>query len=176
MKIKKYHPQHAVLTAEQHNLAGFWRRTAAMIIDITIVMLLLWCAAKITPYLGLHLDQLSFNNFHVEVEAAGMSEVYLNLIKFVFTSIPILYFALVVYFTNGKTIGKWVTRIRVVSIYHHHISFWHCIERALGYAASTLEAGLGFLQIFWNPNRMCLHDRIAETIVISEKKRLEKKK
>jgi hypothetical protein len=27
--------------------------------------------------------------------------------------------------------------------------------------------GIGVLQFFWSPNRMCVHDRIAETIVLN---------
>jgi len=34
-----------------------------------------------------------------------------------------------------------------------------------GYVASTLELGIGFYQVFWNPNRMTLHDRIAELTI-----------
>jgi len=45
------------------------------------------------------------------------------------------------------------------------MSLWHSVERALGYAASTLELGFGFLQYFIHPNRRTVHDRIAETIV-----------
>jgi hypothetical protein len=45
------------------------------------------------------------------------------------------------------------------------------MERALGYGASMLEGGFGFVQYFTNPNRCCVHDRIAETIVVSDKKR-----
>jgi hypothetical protein len=34
-----------------------------------------------------------------------------------------------------------------------------------------LECGLGFLQFFWSENRMCAQDRLAETIVIDERRR-----
>jgi uncharacterized RDD family membrane protein YckC len=61
-------------------------------------------------------------------------------------------------------------KIRVVSITHEQLSLWHSIERSLGYAASALEFGFGFIQYFIHPNRRTVHDRIAETIVISEKK------
>jgi uncharacterized RDD family membrane protein YckC len=54
----------------------------------------------------------------------------------------------------------------VVSLNHERLSLWHAIERALGYAASSLEAGFGFLQYFTHPNRQTVHDRIAETIVV----------
>jgi hypothetical protein len=47
------------------------------------------------------------------------------------------------------------------------------MERALGYGASMLEGGFGFAQYFTNPNRCCVHDRIAETIVVSDKKLAE---
>jgi RDD family len=85
----------------------------------------------------------------------------------------VLYFGLCTYFTNGKTIGKWMLRIRVVSLTQQRVSLWQSMERALGYGASALEAGFGFLQFFINRNRQCVHDRIAETIVVDE--RAEKK-
>ena len=66
------------------------------------------------------------------------------------------------------TLGKRLLRIRVVSLTHQRITFWQSAERALGYGASLLEAGFGFLQYFLYPNHRCLHDRIAETIVIAE--------
>jgi uncharacterized RDD family membrane protein YckC len=40
----------------------------------------------------------------------------------------------------------------------------------LGYGASTLELGFGFIQYFIHPNRQTVHDRIAETIVIDERR------
>jgi hypothetical protein len=39
-----------------------------------------------------------------------------------------------------------------------------CFERAFGYGAAVIEGGLGFLQFFWDRNRMCAQDRLAETI------------
>lgn len=51
---------------------------------------------------------------------------------------------------------------------HEHLSLWHCIERSLGYSASSLEAGFGFLQYFKHANAQTVHDRITETIVVRE--------
>ena len=78
----------------------------------------------------------------------------------------VAYFGLATYLGKGATPGKRLFRIRVVSLFHEHISLWHSIERALGYSASALEAGFGFLQYFTHPNRQTVHDRIAETLVI----------
>lgn len=82
----------------------------------------------------------------------------------------VIYFALSNYIGNGRTLGKRLMRIRAVSLVHDHLSLWHSFERALGYGASFLEGGFGFLQYFIHPNRRTVHDRIAETIVVSERK------
>jgi hypothetical protein len=54
----------------------------------------------------------------------------------------------------------------VVSLVHERLTLWHCMERTLGYSASSLEGGFGFLQYFKHPNCQTVHDRIAETIVV----------
>jgi uncharacterized RDD family membrane protein YckC len=79
----------------------------------------------------------------------------------------VLYFGISTYYGRGQTLGKRLLHIRVVSLVHERISAWHCFERALGYAASALEGGFGFLQYFIHPNRQTVHDRIAETIVVN---------
>jgi uncharacterized RDD family membrane protein YckC len=85
----------------------------------------------------------------------------------------VVYFSLSIYYGNGKTLGKWAMGIRVVSVVHEKIGFWHAMERALGYGASFLEFGFGFLQYFIDPNRRTVHDRIAETIVVQDRKPME---
>ena len=80
--------------------------------------------------------------------------------------VGVLYFGLGTFLGKGATPGKRALGIRVESLVHDRMSLWHSIERALGYAASSLEAGFGFLEYFTHPNRQTVHDRIAETIVI----------
>ena len=114
------------------------------------------------------------NISNVDIEAKNMSEAKIKIFKTCLGLVPIIYFVITTYITNGQSIGKKILGIKIISIYHHRIGLWHCIERSLGYVASTLELMFGFYQVFWNPNRMTLHDRIAETIVI--KTRVKKKK
>jgi uncharacterized RDD family membrane protein YckC len=159
----KYLPRQSIITGKETILATFWQRALAFIIDIIAIGVLMGIIVAICSLFGAQLSNVDMKGFReVKVIGHGWTKA--------FALIPTLYFALLTYFTNGKTLGKWIMRIRVISIFHHRIFFWHCIERALGYAASAFEVGVGFLQIFWNPNRMCLHDRIAETIVIIEKR------
>jgi uncharacterized RDD family membrane protein YckC len=84
--------------------------------------------------------------------------------------VMVLYWGLANYFGNGQTAGKWVARTRIVSLTSERMGLWQSIERGLGYGAAVLELGLGFLQFFWDPNRMCAQDRLAETIVIDVRK------
>jgi uncharacterized RDD family membrane protein YckC len=84
--------------------------------------------------------------------------------------VMVLYYGLANYFGNGQTPGKWFARTRVMSLTGERMELWQSIERALGYGAAVLELGLGFLQFFWDRNRMCAQDRLAETIVVDMRK------
>jgi len=104
--------------------------------------------------------------FDVEIEMNNTPSYLITFLKFLFGLLPVFYFTISFYLCKGQTIGKYFLRIKVLSLYHEHIGLWHCIERSLGYFASALEFGFGFIQAFWNPNRMSLHDKIGETIVV----------
>jgi len=140
-------------------LASFTRRALAFAIDwIFIVVAVMACVfagatvAEKFKLLPAHTDiKLQFNlaNWYSVASAA-------------------IYFGLFTFIGKGQTVGKRVARIRVVSTLHVELSFWHSFERALGYGASALEFGFGFIQYFIADNRQTTHDRIAGTIVIME--------
>jgi len=140
-------------------LAAFWQRLAAFAIDLVIVIPL-----AAIPEVIEKMDQLLAPGGDVKLEVNPFHGY--GLIPMVF------YFALALYWGKGRTLGKRLMRIRVVSLTHEHISFWHSLERALGYGASVLEGGFGFVQFFIHPNRQTVHDRIAETIVVKESRRM----
>jgi uncharacterized RDD family membrane protein YckC len=48
------------------------------------------------------------------------------------------------------------------------IGLWVAFNRFGGYAASIFTGLLGFAEMFWDPNRQALHDRIAATVVTRE--------
>ena len=172
MKYKKR--QEWSLDNEQE-LATIPSRILAMLIDMVIIVFIFYLIGKVFDRIGLGITNIKLINlFHIDIEAKNMSEARIQVFKTCLGFVPIIYFALITYITNGQSIGKKISGIKIISIYHHRIGLWHCIERSLGYVASTLELMIGFYQVFWNPNRMTLHDRIAETIVI--KTRVKKKK
>lgn len=144
-------------------LAPFWRRGAAFIFDFLatfgIFLAVLLPGGRLAANLGYISDDLNLK--------FGFDQWY----SFV---ILVAYYSLATWWGNGKTIGKWLFRIRVVSLVHPRMSLWHSIERALGYGASLLEFGFGFVQFFIHPNRRTVHDRIAETVVVLEPERKDR--
>ena len=168
----KFKARHEILLDNTLTLAPIWKRGLALFIDCIVWVTLLILAAGLIDKIGLGVKNIKVSGFtHLEVEVEGKEVTRAT--KFFITifliSIPTIYFTSCFYFLRGRTLGKWLLRIRVLSIYHHRLGFWHCLERSLGYAASTLELGLGFLQATWNKNRMALHDKIAETVVCNVK-------
>lgn len=133
-------------------LATFRARAAAFVIDAGIVGLLI-----ALPTIWDQVTGAANNSPRFSLEFGGLVSVI----------VALAYFALSTYIGKGYTIGKHLLHIRVVSLNHSHMSMWHCVERALGYAASFLEGGFGFLQYFIHPNHQTVHDRIAETIVVA---------
>ncbi len=158
-------------------LADFARRLFAIVIDLAVLIVSLYLIGTILNALGLidfglKIGISSENTTSLVPEVnnglhLNLPEVLKIILKLL---IPVVYFGLITYFTNGYTPGKRILRIRIISTNHKHLTLWHAIERALGYYASSLEFGFGFIQYFIDYNRRTVHDRIAETIVIRIKK------
>jgi uncharacterized RDD family membrane protein YckC len=163
-------------------LADFLSRLVAFLIDLFILIILLYVIGVILDFLGLidfglKIGVSSDNPSKIIPEINnGLKFNIPEALKIIFKLlIPVLYFGLITYFTNGYTLGKRIFRIRIISTNHKHLTLWHSIERSLGYYASSLEFGFGFLQYFIDYNRRTVHDRIAETIVIKVRKTGNKK-
>ena len=166
----EFHQEHKFI------LATIKRRFFAFFID-WIILIMIYCLIIILLHLfNFDISKVNVKGiFDVELEMNNMHSFLLSILKFLLGILPVIYFTLLFYFGKGQTIGKFFLRIKVVSLYHERLGLWHCIERSLGYFASALEFGFGYIQAFWNPNRMSLHDRIGETIVIQHRVKKHKK-
>ena len=76
------------------------------------------------------------------------------------------YFTVFISYWHGQTPGKKLLRIQVIQINATPISLWDSFGRYGGYAAGISTGLLGFLQIFWDPNRQAIQDKISATFVI----------
>lgn len=137
-------------------LATFWLRLLGYLLDV-VGAVVVWAPLEFAwKHYVLHQKTIELKwDFH---EAGNVL-------------VAILYWGAANYFGNGRTPGKWVAGTRSVSLVSDRMGLWQSIERSLGYGAAVLEGGLGFLQYFWDKNRMCAQDRLAETIVVDERKR-----
>jgi uncharacterized RDD family membrane protein YckC len=160
-KNYKGHETARMLALEGVPLASFWSRGMAFLIDFFLTVLLFAIVAVPTALLW-QARHPSTKNKDVHFDFDYHNPYSLVAI--------VLYFGFSLYWGNGRTLGKRLLKIRVVSLAHEHLSIWHCLERALGYGASALEGGLGFLQYFTDPACRTVHDRIAGTIVIDERR------
>jgi uncharacterized RDD family membrane protein YckC len=168
-----YKPRHEFQHDNQLILATIRRRFGAFLIDWIVLILTYLCIIFLFALFKMDISNINVHGiFEVDLEMNNTPSWLNTFMKFFFGLLPVLYFAISFYFWKGRTIGKYLLRIRVLSLYHERLGLWHCIERSLGYFASALEFGFGYIQAFWNPNRMTLHDKIGETIVIE---RLAKK-
>jgi uncharacterized RDD family membrane protein YckC len=133
-------------------LASFRSRALALLIDALLVVVII-----LLPKVPAIIKAIeSGSNSDLVISTGGLAGVL----------VAITYFAAATFYGNGATIGKRLLGIKVLSLVHKRLTLWHCIERALGYAASLLEGGFGFVQYFIHANHQTVHDRIAETIVV----------
>ena len=84
-----------------------------------------------------------------------------------YLSLLLAYFTILTWLGKGRTPGKRLAKVRVVRLDGKPLRLWDSFGRAGGYSASLSTLGIGFLEVFWNPNRQTVHDRIAETVVIT---------
>lgn len=161
IRHQKFHAPHIERLSSLNGvpLAGFRLRTIAFSLDIVFIIIILILVSLASSYKELFTTgtaniNLKFDMFH------NMEGIIVLL----------LYFGTLTYFFKGQTLGKRLMRIRVISLKKDKLTVWQCIERSLGYGASALEAGFGFIQVIFYENRQAVHDRIAETVVIKVRK------
>ena len=84
-----------------------------------------------------------------------------------------LYFTIALTLTGGRTVGKKLMGLRVLRLDGEPLTWWSAFERAGGYVAGIATGTLGFVQVFWDANRQCVHDKIVGTVVVIDGAEIE---
>jgi uncharacterized RDD family membrane protein YckC len=77
------------------------------------------------------------------------------------------YFTALTALWHGQTLGKKLLKIRVLQLDGTPLSLWDSFGRYGGYGAGIATGMLGFIQIYWDPNRQAIHDKISATVVVN---------
>jgi uncharacterized RDD family membrane protein YckC len=151
-----------------YKFAGFWRRLGAYTVDCTIIFFIFIILASIAS-LAFFFGAISGNskNFIADLAdpARFSSIMILTWLFFIFFNIA--YFT---YFhgTTGRTPGKMLFGLQVISTEGAPISYGIAFLRAVGYLVSNLLFifPLGFIWVAFDKRKQGWHDKIAGTVVI----------
>ena len=80
--------------------------------------------------------------------------------------IPALYFTVLTRMAKGATVGKWITKIQVVRLDGHHLTWLESFERYSAYLHIPATLFIGLIDLWHDPNRRMAHDRAAHTAVL----------
>jgi uncharacterized RDD family membrane protein YckC len=158
--------------AGRHVLAGWWSRVAAQLIDFTIIGTggILLAIALMAPFsLG----------FFAGDDVGIVSIVFGALIAVVCVSIAaLLYAPALMARTNGKTLGRMATGIRVVRANGQQMTFGFAMLREVAVkwllfgSAAAITGGLSTLADvlwpLWDEENRALHDFIVDTRSIKD--------
>ena len=152
-----------------YKYAGFWRRLIAFTIDGTIIFfifMILFFIASMAFFSG----AISVNGDSILADLnhpAQFSPVIFYLWAFYFV-INIIYFT---YFhgATGRTPGKMILGVQVVTEEGKPISFGTAFLRSVGYLISNILY-LGFIWAAFDRRKQSWHDKIAGTVVIIKEK------
>ncbi|MBN2069649.1 MAG: RDD family protein [Opitutales bacterium] len=87
----------------------------------------------------------------------------------------LFYFMLTPAFCRGRTLGKYLMGIQIIRLDGKPLTLWNTFERAGAYYAGLGTGLLGFAQIYWDPNRQAIQDKLAGTAVIRTIKKKKEK-
>lgn len=85
-----------------------------------------------------------------------------------------LYYSVFTAWWRGSTPGKRLLGIRVLKLDGSTLTLWESFGRYGGYGAGLATGLLGFVQVFWDPNRQSIQDKIAETLVLKKSDELKR--
>lgn len=150
------------------HVVGFWKRFAAAIVDLAIVIPVALLITLIVSKLGgIHLppSNMRLLDFDLWIDLVLATDPALLMGFGLFTAIGLTYL-LVFHIILGRTLGMRLFKIRVIDVYGDRPSPARCVARCAGYLASAATLFLGFLWMGFDSEKRGLQDWIAGTYVI----------
>lgn len=159
-------PKEALAEGPVVVVAGFWRRFAAALVDLVVLVpvgwLVTWIAANLA---GMQLPEARRTgvDYWLDLALAGEPALWGGVI--LFSSVAAIYL-LLFQAMAGRTPGMRLLGLRVVDLYGETPSVLRAAARTAGYLVSAATFSLGFLWIGFDREKRGLHDWLAGTYVI----------
>jgi len=135
------------MQSENYPNAGMLRRFAAMLYDAFLVVAL-WMIST-TLFVSLFTD------------GAEVQGLWFQL--FLYAELAAFY--IFFWHLKGQTLGMQVWKIRVLTRDGETLSYRQCLIRFAMATVSTLALGLGFIWMYFNKERLTLHDIVSRSHV-----------
>ena len=149
-----------------YRFAGFWRRFVAYMIDgfiIGIVFIILAIVAGLAYFFGaMSSDSRGWMAQLTNSESIAALTTWLWLLSIFMNIAYFTYF----HGSTGRTPGKMLLGLQVVSTEGTPISFGIAFLRSVGYLVSSIVFCLGYIWIGFDKKKQGWHDKIAGTVVI----------
>ena len=142
------------------NLATFWWRLLAFIIDYFILSFLVGIILIQLPLFGLNIKIQSINDM------LKLSENENRALELIVCLTLIIYNSICEASAMRGSVGKRIFKLVVVDIDGQGISYLNALLRSIGKVASLFFYGLGFVSILFTEHRQAFHDYIAKTYVV----------
>ncbi|HEY4183078.1 MAG TPA: RDD family protein [Kofleriaceae bacterium] len=149
-------------------VVGFWKRAAAAIVDLAIVvpvaLIITWLASKIA---GVHLPPSNMHVLDVDmwIDLVLATDPALVMGMVLMVAIGLIYL-LAFQIAVGRTLGMQLLGMKIIDVYGERPSPARCAMRCAGYVAGVATLFLGFLWVGFDSEKRGLQDWIAGTYVI----------
>jgi uncharacterized RDD family membrane protein YckC len=156
----QYFEAHGIHFPTEDNLASFWIRLLAFIIDLVLLSFVMDIILVILISKGIMPNIQSFDSY------SKMPYSKILILQLVFYSTLIIYNSICEASAMQGSIGKKVCKLAVVDADGAGLTYLNAFVRSLGKIVSLFFYGAGFLSIFWSEHRQAMHDYLAKTYVV----------
>jgi len=153
---------------EAQEYSGFWVRLCARLLDSLFLGIITVPLTVVNEVLAVRMLRGAAARGAMRLEDFPQLGTYLTLqAVFVLVSVA-LAIAYEVFFVGrfAGTPGKLLLGVRVVRSDFSRVSYWRATVRVFGRMLSDMTLYIGYLMVFFDPQRRALHDYIADTRVI----------
>ena len=150
------------------NYASFWKRAAAFIIDNIIYSII---ASVLANIIGLMIGIGMGLSGVAKPDEASLSTVLTGAVVGLIVQLVVYIFYYVWPESTSwqATIGKRMLGLKVTDLNGQRLSFLRSLGRYAGMILSGITLCIGYLMCFWTEKRQCLHDLLANCLVMDTK-------